>query len=93
MGDTGLPAAKYTFDAEGRMIIKNGPQEDGTFYIDHVQQKCYQIVEFEGNYYFIYDGHKIVKDKTVFMSAQFMDGIGLPAGKYYFDAEGRMIIQ
>ena len=75
------------------MVIKNGPQADGTFYLNNVQQKAYQFVEYEGNYYFINDGHKIAKDQTLYLSDKFMEGIGLPAGKYYFDAEGRMIIQ
>ena len=88
---TGLPAGKYNFDAEGKMVIKNGPQADGTFYINNVQQKCYQIVEFEGNYYFINDGHKIAKDKALYLSDKFMDGIGLPVGRYYFDEDGKMI--
>ena len=81
------------FDADGKMIIKHGPQADGTFYINNVQQKAYRIVEFEGNYYFINDGHKIAKDTNLYLSDKFIDGIGLPAGKYYFDAEGKMIIK
>jgi hypothetical protein len=46
----------YDFDAEGKLVMKNGPDGD-YFYKDGVKQKAYQLVEFEGDYYFINDGH------------------------------------
>ena len=82
----------FTFDAEGKMVIKHGPQEDGAFYLNNVQQKCWQLIEFEGNYYFINDGHKIAKDTSVYLSDRFLVGTDLTADRYYFDAEGKMIL-
>ena len=90
---TGLTVGSYSFDAEGKMVIKNGPQEDGTFYLNGIQQKCYQLVEFEGNYYFINDGHKIVKNRNLYLAARFVEDVGLPVGSYSFDAEGKMVIK
>ena len=89
---TDLTAGSYYFDSDGKMIIKNGLQEDGTFYLNNVQQKCYQLVEFEGNYYFVNDGHKIAKNKTLYLSDKFLEGTDLTADSYYFDAEGKMIL-
>ena len=89
----GLPIGSYYFDEEGKMVIKNGPQEDGTFYINNVQQKCYQLVEFEGNYYFINDGHKIVKNRNLYLANRFLEGTGLTVGSFYFDEEGKMVIK
>ena len=82
------------------MIIperKNGIV-DGYFYINDVKQLAYQIVEYQGNYYYISDGHKVVKNATVYIGAAYLKGITypdggeLPAGSYRFDAEGKMII-
>ena len=89
---TGLLAGQYSFGADGKMIIKNGPQADGTFYINNVQQKAYQLVEFDGNYYFISDGHKIAKNKTIYLNNSFLKGTELAAGAYYFDDEGKMVL-
>jgi glucan-binding YG repeat protein len=93
LGGTGLNAGRYSFDADGKMVIKNGPQEDGTFYLNGSQQKAYQLVEFEGNYYFISDGHKIAKDKTLYLSDSYLEGTDLIAGTYRFDADGKMVIK
>ncbi|MBE6763137.1 MAG: hypothetical protein E7553_02110 [Ruminococcaceae bacterium] len=95
---TPMQAGTYTFDAEGRMIIKNGPVGDN-FYRNNTQLKAYQLVEFEGYYYFISDAHKLVKGKNVYLNDSFVsghtnpDGSAMQAGTYTFDAEGRMIIK
>ena len=87
----GLPAGKYTFDEEGRMVVKNGPVDD-KFYINGVAQNAYQIVEYEGYYYFISDGHRIAKNCTIYLTNEFAYQAGLPAGYYTFDSEGRLIL-
>ena len=88
----GLPAGKYTFDADGKMVIKNGPVGD-YFYINNVMQKAYQMVEFEGNHYFISDCHKLAKNTTIYLSETFTSAVDLPAGKYTFDAEGKLVMK
>jgi hypothetical protein len=90
----------YHFDAEGKMITgdpKNGVV-DGYLYINDVKQVRYQLVEFEGSFYFINDGDKVVKNQRMFLSATYVAGKTLPDGRalqpgyYNFDAEGKMII-
>lgn len=88
-GDSVL-AGRYEFDANGRMIVLNGPEGD-YFYINGVLQKAYQLVEFDGNIYFISDYNKLTKNKTVYLSKTFTEAVDLPAGKYTFDTDGKMI--
>ena len=55
-------------------------------------------MEYEGNYYFINDGHKLAKNITLYLSDRFVegktfaDGTAIPASLYSFDADGKMII-
>ena len=88
-----LPEGKYSFDADGKMIIKNGPVGD-YFYINNVRQNAYQVIEWEGNYYFISDGHKIVKNKSkVYILDRYLVQYGIPADNYAFDKDGKMILK
>jgi hypothetical protein len=52
------------------------------------------LVEYEGEYYFIDDYAKIVKDKVKYVTNKrglcYPDGTLIPDGKFYFDAEGKM---
>lgn len=88
----GTPMKKgyYEFDAEGKMLLKNGPI-DGYFYKNGVKQQAYQLVEFEGNYYYISDGHKLAMNTRLYLN-KVLEGTGLSAGYYEFDAEGKMIL-
>jgi hypothetical protein len=73
------------------MVILNGPEGD-YFYVNGIVQKAYQLVEYEGNYYFINDYNKLLKNRSVYLSEKFTAAHGLPAGKYTFDADGKMIL-
>ena len=88
---TDLAVGYYEFDENGKMLRLNGPFGD-YFYEDGVKLKAYQLVEFEGNYYFINDSNKLAKNKRLYMSEKFVEGTGLKAGYYEFDADGKMII-
>ena len=90
---TDFAVGYYEFGADGRMIVKNGPWEDGYFYRNGSRLNCYQLVEFEGDWYFIDDGHKYAKSKRIYLSAQFVDGTPFPVGYYEFDAEGKLIVK
>ena len=87
---TPFAAGYYQFDAEGKMIIKNGPQEDGSFYLNGVMQKAYQLILYKGDYYFVYDGHKIAKDKYLYVKAEFLEGTYLREWYYDFGPDGKM---
>lgn len=60
-------------------------------WINGVRQTAYKLVLFEGNYYYIFDGHKVAKNVTLYMNND-LKGTELPVGRYYFDLEGKMII-
>ncbi len=88
----------YDFDTEGRMVMKHGPVGE-YFYLYGVQQKAYQLVTFEGNFYCITDGNKLAKDRRVKLSSSMVaghvyeDGTPLVEGYYLFDETGRMVIE
>lgn len=98
--DDGTPLTEgyYEFDAEGKMVIKNGPI-DGYFYVNNVRQTNYKLVNYEGAFYFIDAGHKLAVDKSVYLTASFVnghtyaDGTPIAEGTYTFDAEGKMVIR
>ncbi|MBR6050897.1 MAG: tyrosine-protein phosphatase [Clostridia bacterium] len=90
---TDLLVGYYDFDAEGKMIIKNGPNADGYFYLNGVRQNAYQLINYEGDYYLIYDAHEYAKDRRIYLTANLVEGTDLLVGYYDFDAEGKMIIK
>ncbi len=89
---TPLKAGYYTFDENGKMVLLNGPVGD-YFYENNVRLKAYQLVEFEGNYYFINNSNKLAKNTRLYMSQRFVEGTDLKVGYYNFDADGRLIIE
>ena len=88
--NTDLTPGYYNFDSEGKLILKNGPDADGFFYLDGVLQNAYKLVEFEGDYYFISDGHKYAKNTTLYLGEQFTKGTGFEPGYFTFDSEGKL---
>ena len=96
-GPFGIPAGRYTFDADGKMILNHGVVGD-YLYINGVLQRAYQLVEFEGSYYFVNDYNKLLKNKRIYLSERFVGGVTLPDGSmlqadyYSFDANGRLIL-
>jgi hypothetical protein len=99
LAGTGLAPGRYAFDADGKMIIPETPVEpevkngviNDFLYIDGVMQTAYKLVLFEGDYYYISDGHKIARNVTLNLGAS-LAGTGLTPGKYSFDADGKMIL-
>ena len=87
----------YDFDADGKMVVQNGPVGD-YFYVNGVRQNAYKLVEYNGDYYFINDGHKLAKNVTLYLSSRYVDGKTLPDGSvlsvgyYHFDADGKMVL-
>ena len=89
---TPLQPGYYTFDENGKMVILNGPVGD-YFYENNVRLKAYQLVEFEGDYYFINDSHKLAKNKRIYLSERFVEGTDLKVGYYNFDEDGKLVIE
>ena len=89
---TPLKVGYYEFDENGKMVILNGPVGD-YFYKNNVRLNAYQLVEYEGDYYFINDSHKLAKNKRIYLSQIFVEGTDLKVGYYEFDADGKLIIE
>ena len=93
---TPMTEGYYTFDENGKMVGKNGPIGD-YFYRNDVRLLAYQLVEYEGSYYFIGDAHKIAKNTKIWLSAKYVagktyaDGSMIEVGYHTFDANGKMI--
>ena len=94
LAGTGLKPGYFDFGADGKMILKNGADADGYYYIKGVKQSAYQLIKDDnGDYYFIAEYNKYVANATKYMSSARLEGTGLPAGYYEFDASGKMIIE
>jgi hypothetical protein len=67
-------------------------------YINDVKQGCYQLIEFEGDFYFISDGDRITKNKKLYLGEKYVanyifeNGDPMLPGYYEFDAAGKMIL-
>ena len=88
-----LPAAKYTFDAEGKLMKLEGLHEDLNgnlcYYVVYVKNYA-GLVEVDGSYYYIASDLKAVKNGTYYVTKT--NGLK-DAGFYSFDADGKMIIK
>ena len=88
-----LKAAKYTFDAEGRLMKLEGLHEDLNgnlcYYVDYVKNYA-GLVEVDGSFYYIASDLKAVKNSTYYVTKT--NGLK-DAGFYSFDADGKMIIK
>ena len=94
---TPIASGTYIFDENGKMEILNGIVYDNV-YKNNSQLNAYQLVEFDGDFYYIGDRHKIVKNKTVYLKEErikgltYADGTPIKAGTYSFDENGKMVI-
>ena len=88
------PAGFYTFDAEGKMVIKSGlVEENGDlyYYVDGAKTAA-GLIEWEGNYYYIASNLKAVKDARHYVFADKANGLKA-AGWYWFNADGTMFLE
>lgn len=89
---TPLQPGYYTFDENGKMVMLNGPVGD-YFYKDNVRLNAYQLVEYEGDIYFVYNSHKLAKNTRIYLSERFVEGTDLKVGYYNFDEDGKLVIE
>ena len=88
------PAGYYTFDADGKMVIKSGlVEENGDlyYYVDGAKTAA-GLIKWEGNYYYIASNLKAVKDAKHYVFADKANGLK-PAGWYWFNADGTMFLE
>ena len=87
-------AGFYSFDADGKMVIKNGlVEENGDlyYYVDGAKTAA-GLIEWEGNYYYIASNLKAVKDAKHYVFADKANGLKA-AGWYWFNADGTMFLE
>ena len=84
-----LPAGKYAFDEDGKMIIYNGIV-NGCYYVDGAAVKGAGLIEIDGDYYYVKANGTIYKDSTLVITEEKANGLA-PAGLYTFDADGKMV--
>ena len=88
------PAGYYTFDADGKMVIKNGlVEENGDlyYYVDGAKTAA-GLIEWDGNYYYIASNLKAVKDAKHYVFADKANDMK-SAGWYWFNADGTMYLE
>ena len=85
-----LKPGNYVFDADGRMVKKNGVV-DGYYYENGQVVGGKGLIEFEGDYYFVVYSGKVAKNTTKTIQPYQLNGIDLKPGNYVFDADGRMV--
>lgn len=92
-----IEAGWYEFDEDGKMIMLNGVV-DNHIYINNTMLKAYQLVEVDGDIYYIGDRHEIIKGRKAYVKADringltYEDGTPITAGYYEFDENGKMVI-
>ena len=96
LSGTDFEAGYFDFDDQGRYYVpaalEDGAADDGFFYINGVKQSRYQLIESEGDWYFINDGDKYAKNTKLYLSNTYVAGTNLSAGLYEFGADGKMIV-
>lgn len=93
-GATVQPGDLTLYAIWGVENVKNGLIEDADgelrYYVDGVATYAGLVQDAEGNYYYINSSKKAVKGMTYSIGESKTNGL-LPAGKYSFDATGKMI--
>ena len=87
-----VKGGRYTFDADGRLIILNGFVDAGDvtyYYVDSV--KTYAgLIKVGEDYYYVRSDCTVVKGRSYYVGKT--NGL-LNAGTYTFDEEGKMVVE
>ncbi len=95
--NNGTPIAKgtYTFDADGKMVVKEGLVGD-TYYENNKAVPYKGLIKVEGDFYYVDAYGKIVKDKNFSVlntnGLTYDNGDPVVKGTYAFNADGKMVI-
>ena len=83
----------YTFDSDGKMVIKDGIVEENgdIYYYVNGAKVAAGLIEWEGNYYYFASDLKAVKNAKHFVFADKSNGLK-PAGWYWFNSDGTMFL-
>ena len=85
-----VPAGRYDFDEDRRLVAKNGIVGN-YYYENNVIAKGKGLVEIDGDYYYVKQSGAISKNSSVFIGSAKANDL-LPAGRYEFDENGKMIL-
>ncbi len=86
-----IPVGPYKFGDDGKMVIFEGVNENGYYYVDGMVTGVNGLVEENGNYYFITKSGLVAKNQKRTITEETANGFVNP-GRYTFDAEGKMVI-
>jgi hypothetical protein len=102
-----IPAGTYNVDAQGRLMDGRGELlradtamadgfkyfADGTirYYVDGKPARAGLVTDEEGNYYYFNSSLKAVRGTWYEIGESMTNGL-LPAGRYYFNKDGRIIL-
>ena len=89
-----IPKGTYEFDAEGKMVLKNG-LIDGIYYENSVKVAYRGLIEQDGAFYYINDGAKPVAGREYYVTKTnglTYNGKPIAKGNYTFAADGKMIL-
>ena len=95
---TPIAVGSYEFDENGKMIMREGVVGNN-IYKNNTMLKAYQLVEVDGDIYYIGDRHEIIKGRKAYVKEDringvtFADGTPISAGYYEFDADGKMMVE
>ena len=93
----GFASGYYEFDADGKMVVKNGLDGDHYYINGTLVAPYYGLVEWEGNFYYVNDGGMIVKGIRKYVNTTngltFANGEKIEKGYYDFDADGKMVVK
>lgn len=91
-----LQPGLYEFDAEGRMIIKNGlwRDADGEIRFYEMSRPQYKgLIRTEaGDYYYITNKKVAVRGESHYILPEYTNGLLAP-GRYEFDEDGKLIVK
>ena len=95
-----VPAGRYNFDANGKMSVpdpdpepdpeaKNGIVEENgmLWYYENGAKKSAGLIEIDGDYYYVRSGGVVITNQSYYITNT---NNLLPAGRYNFDANGKM---
>ncbi len=88
-----LPKAKYEFDANGKMNVKNGfVEEDGElyYYENGVKRTARGLFKVGNDYYYAKSGGALLRNCTEWAN---VTNDLLPKAKYDFDANGKIVLK
>ena len=92
LNDLPFAPGNYDFDADGKMIIKNGVV-DGYYYENGQVVGGKGLIKFEDNYYFVVYSGKVAVNTTKTIQPSQLNDLPFAPGNYDFGADGKMIIK